>query len=143
VALKTRKTAQTGVLHTWKLHANDYDVKICPLRAMIRLAMLYGEGIELSSPLFLRVSSTGAVMQPMPVVYSFCISLRLLTLPLFRPAESSAARSPRTFKISDTSLGHCMALILSAEVGVSTESRTKVGPSTWWPRGVGGHRSRL
>jgi hypothetical protein len=68
VALKTRKTAQTGVLHTWKLHANDYNVKICPLCAMIRLAMLYGEGIELSGPLFLRVCSTGAVMQPMPVV---------------------------------------------------------------------------
>jgi hypothetical protein len=68
VALKTRKTAQTGILHTWKLHANDLDEKICPVRALIRLATLYGEDIELSGPLFLRVNSTGAVMQPQPVV---------------------------------------------------------------------------
>ncbi|KAH9962507.1 hypothetical protein BGW80DRAFT_1545551, partial [Lactifluus volemus] len=68
VALKTRKTAQTGILHTWKLHANDQDEKICPVRALIRLAMLYGEDVELSGPLFMRVNSTGAVMQPQPVV---------------------------------------------------------------------------
>jgi hypothetical protein len=68
VALKTRKTAQTGVLHTWKLHANDWDEKICPVRALIRLAMLYGEDVALSGPLFLRVNSTGAIMQPQPAV---------------------------------------------------------------------------
>jgi hypothetical protein len=72
VALKTRKSAQTGVLHTWKLHANDWDVQICPVRAIIQLATLYGEDIELSGPLFLKVHSTGAVMQSQPVVSNFC-----------------------------------------------------------------------
>lgn len=30
VKLGTRKQAQTGVLHTWRLWANDADRKICP-----------------------------------------------------------------------------------------------------------------
>ncbi|KAG6905051.1 hypothetical protein DXG01_005380 [Tephrocybe rancida] len=70
VALKTRKTAQTGVLHTWKLHANDLDAQICPVQAIIQLATLYGDTIELSGPLLLCTSSTGAVMQSQPIVHS-------------------------------------------------------------------------
>jgi hypothetical protein len=66
--LSTRKTAQTGVLHGLKLHANDADPKICPVRAIIMLAMLYGDDVELSGPLFLKIHKTGAVLQKEPVV---------------------------------------------------------------------------
>jgi hypothetical protein len=31
VKLRTCKSAQTGVSHTWKLYANDSDVQICPV----------------------------------------------------------------------------------------------------------------
>ena len=61
--LKTRKSAQTGITHVWTLHANDADPKICPMRALIRLAVLYGENFSLSGPLFLKVNKNGAVMQ--------------------------------------------------------------------------------
>ncbi|KAF8577811.1 hypothetical protein K439DRAFT_1621820 [Ramaria rubella] len=33
VKLRTRKSAQTGVSHTWKLYANDSDIRICPVCA--------------------------------------------------------------------------------------------------------------
>ncbi|KAJ7723578.1 hypothetical protein B0H16DRAFT_1787671 [Mycena metata] len=42
ITLTTRKQNQTGVLHAWKLHANDDDPKICPVCAFILLASLYG-----------------------------------------------------------------------------------------------------
>ncbi|KAF8584182.1 hypothetical protein K439DRAFT_1616895 [Ramaria rubella] len=35
VRLRTWKSAQTGVPHTWKLYANDYDIRICPVRALL------------------------------------------------------------------------------------------------------------
>lgn len=70
VRLKTRKTAQTGVPHTWTLHANDVDTAICPVRALIRLAILYGEEVTPTGPLFLRVHSMGAVLSGQPVVSS-------------------------------------------------------------------------
>ncbi|KAJ7731567.1 hypothetical protein DFH07DRAFT_717766, partial [Mycena maculata] len=56
VGLNTRKQNQTGLLHSWRLHANDDDPRICPLRAFILLASLYGRNVEKSGPLFLRVS---------------------------------------------------------------------------------------
>jgi hypothetical protein len=31
IRLKTRKSAQTGVLHTWRLWANDADPRLCPV----------------------------------------------------------------------------------------------------------------
>ena len=68
VHLKTRKSAQTGLAHGWTLHANDDDPKICPMQALIRLAVLYGENIELSGPLFLKVNNNGAIMQESPLV---------------------------------------------------------------------------
>lgn len=68
VQLKTRKSAQTGINHVWTLHANDNDPKICPMRALIRLAMLYGENPPLTGPLFLKVNKYGAVMQEAAVV---------------------------------------------------------------------------
>jgi hypothetical protein len=67
VNLTTRKSSQTGVLHSWRLYANDTDEVMCPLRALIRVAMLYGDTTKLSGPLFLRVNNQGAVMQE-PVV---------------------------------------------------------------------------
>jgi hypothetical protein len=91
VALKTCKTAQTGVLHIWKLHANDYNVRIYLMHAMIWLAMLYGMKIEHSGLLFLRVSSTGAVMQPMPKVCDSPLDLNVYCLLLSsRPVRSLA-----------------------------------------------------
>jgi hypothetical protein len=69
VKLTTRKSAQTGVLHTWRLYANDVDEMMCPLRALIRVATLYGNNTKLSGPLFLKVNKQGAVTQE-PVVSS-------------------------------------------------------------------------
>ncbi|KAK6988517.1 hypothetical protein R3P38DRAFT_3332034 [Favolaschia claudopus] len=60
VSLNTRKQNQTGVLHSWRLHANDADPVICPMRAFILLASLYGPEIKKSGPLFLHVSAQGA-----------------------------------------------------------------------------------
>nr|GAT45003.1 predicted protein [Mycena chlorophos] len=62
VRLKTRKTSQTG-MHTWVLHANDSDPKICPIRALIRLARVYGDRVGFAGPLFLKVNKYGAVLQ--------------------------------------------------------------------------------
>ncbi|KAJ7210308.1 hypothetical protein C8J57DRAFT_1257224 [Mycena rebaudengoi] len=60
--LNTRKSAQTGLLHSWRLFANDDDPKICPVRGLILLATLYKpQGVEMTGPLFLRVSA----QQPM------------------------------------------------------------------------------
>ncbi|KAJ7066766.1 hypothetical protein B0H15DRAFT_764970, partial [Mycena belliarum] len=56
VKLRTRKSAQTGVGHAWILYANDLDPKICPVRALIRLAVVYGETVTLSGPLFMKVN---------------------------------------------------------------------------------------
>lgn len=67
VKLKTRKSAQTGVLHSWRLFANDIDSKICPMRMMILLARLYPTNIGLKGPLFLKVSKQGAIL-PEPMV---------------------------------------------------------------------------
>ncbi|KAK7021481.1 hypothetical protein R3P38DRAFT_3317755 [Favolaschia claudopus] len=56
VQLSTRKSAQTGVGHAWKLYANDTDPKICPVRALICLAVVYGETTPLTGSLFLKVN---------------------------------------------------------------------------------------
>ncbi|KAG2737930.1 hypothetical protein P692DRAFT_20760388, partial [Suillus brevipes Sb2] len=70
VRLKTRKSAQTGVLHTWRLWANDADARLCPVRALIRLASLYGPHKLLKGPLFLRIGKLGDVLHDQPVVGS-------------------------------------------------------------------------
>ncbi|KAK6996187.1 hypothetical protein R3P38DRAFT_3329648 [Favolaschia claudopus] len=67
VQLSTRKSAQTGVGHAWKLYANDTDPKICPVRALICLAVVYGETTPLTGSLFLKVNKNGAVLQD-PIV---------------------------------------------------------------------------
>ncbi|KAK7006905.1 hypothetical protein R3P38DRAFT_2458936, partial [Favolaschia claudopus] len=54
-------------LHSWRLHANDGDPMICPVRAFILLGSLYGPEIKKSGPLFLHVSAQGAVMQNQPL----------------------------------------------------------------------------
>ncbi|KAJ7137296.1 hypothetical protein C8R46DRAFT_817303, partial [Mycena filopes] len=56
VGLNTRKQNQTGLLHSWRLHANDDDPKVCPVRAFILLASLYGPEIQKTGPIFLHVS---------------------------------------------------------------------------------------
>ncbi|KAJ7433469.1 hypothetical protein FB451DRAFT_1196148 [Mycena latifolia] len=71
VGLNTRKQNQTGLLHSWRLHANDEDPKVCPLRAFILLASLYGSNIRKTGPLFLHVTAQGAVMQSQPLVGCF------------------------------------------------------------------------
>ncbi|KAJ7882606.1 hypothetical protein B0H14DRAFT_2565293 [Mycena olivaceomarginata] len=50
VGLNTRKQNQTGLLHSWRLHANDNDPLICPVRAFILLASLYGPHIKKIRP---------------------------------------------------------------------------------------------
>jgi hypothetical protein len=66
--LKTRKSAQTGVLHTWRLWANDADTRLCPVRALVRIACLYGSQVPLKGPLFLRIGKLGDVLRDQPVV---------------------------------------------------------------------------
>ncbi|KAJ7725791.1 hypothetical protein B0H16DRAFT_1332586, partial [Mycena metata] len=56
------------VTHSWRLYANDLDPKICPVRALIRLAVTYGDSVKLSGPLFLRVNASGAINQAQPIV---------------------------------------------------------------------------
>lgn len=63
MSLGTRKSAQTGILHAWRLHANDEDTKMCPMRATLMLALLYGEGFELSGSLYHRVDKVGAILR--------------------------------------------------------------------------------
>ncbi|KAJ7023433.1 hypothetical protein C8F04DRAFT_1271362 [Mycena alexandri] len=70
VGLNTRKQNQTGLLHSWRLHANDDDPKVCPVWAFILLASLYGPEIRKSGPIFLHVSASGAVMQSQPLTAS-------------------------------------------------------------------------
>src|SRR5277367_4819261 len=96
VALKTCKTAQTGVLHTWKLHANDGDEKICPVRAMIRLATLYGEAVELSGPLLLKVGGgchhAASACCEYFVLFTFLFFLTFCHLDHWNPQPSSLKR---------------------------------------------------
>ncbi|KAF8224365.1 hypothetical protein L208DRAFT_1425813 [Tricholoma matsutake] len=80
VHLKTWKSAQTGITHAWTLHANDDDPKIWTMWALIQLAVLYGENITLSGPLFLKVNKNGAIMQDTPV--TSCMLSRGLTTDL-------------------------------------------------------------
>ena len=42
IHLRTCKSAQAGLSHTWKLYANDIDPCICPIHALLQLARLYG-----------------------------------------------------------------------------------------------------
>jgi hypothetical protein len=72
VKLKTQKSAQTGLLHSWRLFANDKDTKICPVRMMILLARLYPKDVKLQGPLFLKVSNQGAILSE-PMVSVLCI----------------------------------------------------------------------
>ncbi len=69
VYLRTRKSSQTGITHGWRLWMNDSDPKICPLRALIRLAVLYGDSGRLSGPLFLKIDTKGAVLHEGLVCY--------------------------------------------------------------------------
>ncbi|KAF8492663.1 hypothetical protein JB92DRAFT_3147445 [Gautieria morchelliformis] len=67
IKLVTRKSAQTGVTHTWRLYANDADVQICPIHALLCLARLYGPEIPCTGPLFLKVNSSGGVLHNEPL----------------------------------------------------------------------------
>lgn len=44
-----------------RLCANDSDPRICPKRALIRLAALYGENRDCTGALFLTINKNGAV----------------------------------------------------------------------------------
>ncbi|KAG1775337.1 hypothetical protein EV702DRAFT_973228, partial [Suillus placidus] len=68
IRLKTRKSAQTGVLHTWRLWANDADPQLCPVQALICLACLYGPQMPLKGPLFLQIGKFGDILHDQPVV---------------------------------------------------------------------------
>jgi len=68
VKLKTCKSTQTGVLHTWWLFANDQDPKVCPKRMLIHL---YPKDMNLQGPLFLKVSKHGVII-PVQMVSNVC-----------------------------------------------------------------------
>ncbi|KAF8464703.1 hypothetical protein JB92DRAFT_2775027, partial [Gautieria morchelliformis] len=86
IKLVTRKSAQTGVTHTWRLYANDADVQICPIHALLRLARLYGPEIPCTGPLFLKVNSSGGVLHNEPLVcVLYCPWSSFLSLCFFPP----------------------------------------------------------
>ena len=68
VRLGPRKTQQSGIAHHWRLHANDADPAVCPVRAIIRLVYIYGRDLPKSGPLFLRVRAQGTIDQSKPFV---------------------------------------------------------------------------
>ena len=69
--METRKNAQTGVAHIWHLWANDTDPRICPKRALIRLARIYGRDYPKTGPLFLQMNNYGVVMGKAIVCYPY------------------------------------------------------------------------
>ncbi|KAF9804531.1 hypothetical protein IEO21_09337 [Rhodonia placenta] len=56
VQLGVRKSAQTGTNHVWRLWANETNLKICPMCALIRLSAMYGKDVQPLGPLFRKVS---------------------------------------------------------------------------------------
>jgi hypothetical protein len=68
--LGTRKTSQSGVGHFWRLHANDSDPRLCPIRIVALLATIYKTNVKKSGPLFLQINAYGGVMQDKPIVCS-------------------------------------------------------------------------
>ena len=62
MTMETRKNAQTRVPHIWHLCANDVDPRICPKRALIRLARIYGRDYPKTGPLFLQMNKYGVVI---------------------------------------------------------------------------------
>lgn len=68
ISLGTRKSAQTGILHSWRLYANDQDPKLCPVRANILLAKLYGKAANFTGLLYRHIDKCGAVLLDQPVV---------------------------------------------------------------------------
>ncbi|KAI5827769.1 hypothetical protein K523DRAFT_374110 [Schizophyllum commune Tattone D] len=70
VHLGPRKTQQTGIGHSWRLHANDDDHAVCPVRAILRLLLAYGHSVHKSGSLFLRVNAQGAIDQTKPLTSS-------------------------------------------------------------------------
>ncbi|KIM71546.1 hypothetical protein PILCRDRAFT_16976 [Piloderma croceum F 1598] len=127
VKLKTRKSAQTGVLHTWRLFANDQDPKICPKRMLILISRLYPKDIKLQGPLFLKVSKHGAIL-PEQMVSDVVARSRSINVD--------------TVRVLGTSPGLCMARTPSVEEVVSTEFGAKTGPSPWLLRGEVGLKLR-
>ena len=100
ISHKTRKNAQTGCRQNWFLHANDVDPFLCPLRALMRLAILYGEENPCTGPLFLQVKA-GAVQWGQRYVSSAYLLVVISPLigPLldFKPSwEGPHVRSPAT-----------------------------------------------
>jgi hypothetical protein len=83
------------VLHTWRLYANDIDTKLCPMRALIRVSMLYRSDRDLSRPLFLRVNKQGAVSEE-PVVRMTCFQCFLPTLTCSEQTNSILSRALTT-----------------------------------------------
>ena len=78
VKLKTCKSAQTGVLHTWRLWANDDDPRLCPVCVFLRVMMVYGTTVPTRGPFFLRVSKLDSIQPDQPVVSPVATLLGLL-----------------------------------------------------------------
>ena len=68
VSLPPRKASQTGTRGTWRLWANDAKASLCPKRAQLSLAKLYGHTVERKGPLFRQVDSSGAILANSPMV---------------------------------------------------------------------------
>lgn len=77
VTHKTRKSAQTGVQQRWRLRANDGHPRLCPIRALIQVSLVYGKNMDPSGPLWRQTTSYDAVDMTRPVV-SVIISLQML-----------------------------------------------------------------
>lgn len=77
VSLATRKSAQFGVKHSFVLGANDFDIKLCPYRALINVATIYGDSKTPSGPLFVRLDKNGAPTKQ-ALVSVLLLVLRLL-----------------------------------------------------------------
>lgn len=61
LTLHERKNAQTGVSHFYPLWANDKCPELCPLRALLRLDLLYKKLNVLTGPLFLHITAQGQI----------------------------------------------------------------------------------
>ena len=140
VGLKTWKSAQFGVLHTWRLYANDLDVKMCPMRALIHVAMLYGDR-DLSGPLFLKVNKQGAVSEEPVVHFTLFNPLSLTADNIYLIKTNNILSHALTTDLQ--SLGYkSWGPTPSVEVDASTGSDTKTGLWLWLLHGVVGARLR-
>lgn len=145
VKLTVRKSSQTST-HSWKLFANEDDTRMCPMRAMIMLARLYGKNVTKQGPLFLKISKQGAVTSEPMVCRQHWLLLVMLgnwLLSMLRQRACLAVHSRPICRHSTTSHGHSTAHIHSVVEAVNTGLGSKTGLLPWSQPGEAGHKWRL